>query len=222
MCDPIAALQIDRSRHGNFDLQGLVGKDISNCTVGVIGTGKIGLCFARILRGFGATVLGFDVYKSPEAQALGVTYVESMDEILARCDVISLHCNLTKENTHMFDDAAFGKMKEGAMLINTSRGGLIDTHAAIRALKSGRLGALGLDVVEEEGSVFFKYKEREVPDELARLILFNNVIVTGHQAFLTHEALDAIASTTISNIDKVVAAAAAGAPVSAGPTVVTA
>ncbi len=156
---------IDRTRHGNFDLSGLVGKDISTCTVGIVGTGRIGLCFARILRGFGSTLLAYDMYHSPDAAALGITYV-SLEELLERSDIISLHCNLTPENTHMIDAKSLARMKPGAMLINTARGGLIDTQAAIAALKTGHLGALGIDVVEEESSVFFRYRDREVPDAL--------------------------------------------------------
>ncbi len=211
---------VDRTRHGNFDLQGLVGRDLASCTVGIVGTGRIGLCLARIMHGFGSKLLAYDVYHSPEAAALGVTYV-TLEELLASSDVISLHCNLTPENTHMLDAKAFAAMKPGAVVINTARGGLIDTRAAIDALKSGHLGALGIDVVEEESSVFFRYREREIPDGLARLLLFNNVLVTGHQAFLTEEALAAIASVTLGNVDAILARAPGGA-VAAGPTVVVA
>jgi D-lactate dehydrogenase len=171
------------------------------------------------MHGFGSKLLAHDVYHSPEAAALGVTYVD-LPELLKSADVISLHCNLTPENTHMIDERAFASMKPGAVLINTARGGLVDTRAAINALKSGHLGALGIDVVEEESSVFFRYREREVPDALARLLLFNNVLVTGHQAFLTDEALTAIASVTASNVDAILDARDAGKSVAPGPTVV--
>lgn len=195
----------DRSRHLNFELSGLVGHDIRSRTVGVVGTGKIGMAFLRILNGFGSKLLAHDIYESPEAKAMGVEYV-GLDELLSRCDIISLHTNLSPETTHMFDARAFGLMKRGSMLLNTSRGGLIDTRAAIDALKSGQLGHLGIDVVEDEGAVFFHYaKAADVSDEICRLLCMNNVIVTGHQAFLTYEALENIATATVSNIETVLA-----------------
>ncbi len=191
----------NRVREGNFALDGLLGFDLAFKTVGVVGTGEIGRVVARILRGFDCTVLAHDPQPDPALQAAGVRYVE-IAELLAASDVVTLHCPLTPATRHLVDDAALARMKPGAMLINTSRGGLVDTRALVRALKSGRLGSLGLDVYEEEADLFFQdLSSRIIPDDLfARLLTFPNVLVTGHQAFFTEEALTAIAETTIANV----------------------
>jgi D-lactate dehydrogenase len=167
-------------------------------TVGVVGTGRIGAALARIARGFGCRVLAYDPY--PE-KGLPVDYV-SLDELLAEADIISLHCPLTPDTHHMINKAALARMKRGVMLINTSRGGIVDTRAVISGLKSGQIGHLGLDVYEEEGDLFFEDLSGQVlqDDTFARLLTFPNVLVTAHQAFFTEEALMAIAETTLDNI----------------------
>lgn len=199
-----------RVREGNFALEGLLGFDLHGRTVGVVGTGKIGAAFCRIMAGFGCEVLAFDPAPSPEVLAAGVRYVP-LPELLARSDVISLHCPLTPATHHLIDAAALARMKHGAMLVNTSRGAVVDTRAVIAALKSGALGSLGLDVYEEEADLFFRDLSGEVlhDDVFARLLTFPNVVVTGHQAFFTEDALRAIAATTIANLD---AFAAGGRP----------
>lgn len=191
----------NRVREGNFALDGLMGFDMKGKTVGLIGTGRIGVVTARILGGFNCRVLGFDPYPSEEAGKAGVQYV-SLDELLAASDMISLHCPLTPETHYVIDRAAIAKMKSGVMLINTSRGGLIDTAAVIEALKKGKIGSVGLDVYEEEGDIFFEDLSDKIiqDDVLARLLTFPQVIVTGHQAFFTREAMENIASTTIGNL----------------------
>ncbi len=190
-----------RVRDGNFSLQGLMGFDLVGKTAGVVGTGKIGAVVARILHGFGCRLLGFDPHPNPECRKLGLEYVP-LEELLARSDIITLHCPLTPQTYHLINRDALQLLKPGAMLINTSRGAVIDTPAVIQALKSGHLGSLGLDVYEEEGDVFFQDLSDQViqDDVLARLLTFPNVIVTGHQAFFTREALQAIAETTLGNI----------------------
>ncbi len=191
----------NRVREGNFALEGLLGFDLHGRTAGVIGTGKIGRVTAGILRGFGMEVLAYDPYPHPEIEAMGGRYVE-LDELLANACIVTLHCPLTPETYHLIDAEALGKMCHGAMLINTSRGALIDAEAAIDALKSGQLGALGLDVYEEEADLFFEDLSSTViqDDVFARLLTFPNVLITGHQAFFTEEALTAIATTTINNL----------------------
>ena len=193
----------NRVREGNFALDGLVGFDMSGKTVGVIGTGQIGTVVAKILTGFGCPTLAFDPIPNPTCRSLGVRYVE-LNELLAQSDVISLHCPLTAENKYIINDAAIAKMKTGVMLINTSRGALLDTVAIIDALKSGKIGYLGLDVYEEEEDIFFEDRSGLIlsDDVFARLLTFPNVIITGHQAFLTREALLNIAATTIDNITR--------------------
>lgn len=190
-----------RVREGNFSLEGLSGFDLFDRVVGVVGTGRIGAAFARIMNGFGCKLLAFDPAANPDCVALGVAYVE-LQELLARADVISLHCPLTKETRHLIDEAAVGRMKPGVMLINTSRGALIDTRAVIQGLKSGQLGYLGIDVYEEEEQLFFEDLSNEViqDDTFMRLLTFPNVMVTAHQGFFTHEALTAIAETTLLNV----------------------
>ncbi|CBJ49727.1 2-hydroxyacid dehydrogenase [Ralstonia solanacearum] len=196
----------NRTREGDFSLDGLLGFDLAGKTVGVVGTGQIGQVFARIMAGFGCRLLAFDPF--PQA-ALGVTYVP-LPTLLAQSDIVSLHCPLNADTHHLIDARALASMKMGAMLINTSRGGLIDSPALIDALKSGQLGHLGLDVYEEEADLFFEDRSADVlqDDVLARLLTFPNVIVTAHQAFFTREALAGIADTTLANA----AAWAAGAP----------
>jgi D-lactate dehydrogenase len=193
----------NRVREGNFALEGLLGFDLNGRTAGVIGTGKIGAVAARILRGFGCEVLAFDPWPDEECRSLGVDYV-ALDDLLARSDIVTLHCPLTPENHHLINAAALAQMKPGVMLINTSRGGLLDTRAVIDALKSGKLGHVGLDVYEEEGEMFFEDLSSTIlrDDIFTRLLTFPNVIITGHQGFFTREALANIAATTIANISE--------------------
>jgi D-lactate dehydrogenase len=189
-----------RVREGNFALDGLLGFDLHGKTMGVVGTGKIGTVFARIAAGFGCRVLAHDPYPNEEVEGLGARYVE-MEEMLGEADIIALHLPLTPETHHLIDGDAVARMKEGVMLINTSRGGLVDTRAVIEGLKSGRIGSLGLDVYEEEADLFFEDLSGTViqDDVFARLLTFPNVLVTGHQGFFTREALAAIAGTTLGN-----------------------
>jgi len=191
-----------RVREGNFELDGLLGFDLHGRTVGVVGTGKIGECFARIMAGFGCRLLAHDLRPNPGCVALGANYVP-LPELLAGSDIVSLHCPLTPQTHHLINDRALATMKRGAMLINTSRGAVVDTRAAIEALKSGALGSLGLDVYEEEGDLFFRDLSEDViqDDVFARLLTLPNVIVTGHQAFFTEDALAAIAQVTLANLD---------------------
>jgi D-lactate dehydrogenase len=192
---------VARVRDGNFSLDGLLGFDLHGRTVGVVGTGRIGLATIAILRGFGCRVLAFDPLPSPAANDMGAEYT-SLERLFAESDVVTLHCPLSPATRHLIDGNAIGRMKRGVMLINTSRGALVDARAAIDALKSGHLGYLGLDVYEEEADLFFEDLSSRVlqDDVLARLLTFPNVIVTSHQAFFTHEALSAIAETTLSNV----------------------
>ena len=191
----------NRTREGNFELDGLMGFDLVGRTVAVIGTGKIGIIFARILAGFGCELLGFDLHHSPEFERLGGRYAEA-DEIVAEADIISLHCPLTPKTHHIVNARTLDRVKRGALLINTSRGGLVDTEAVIEALKSGQLGGLAIDVYEQEASLFFKdLSSIVIPDDvIQRLVSFPNVIVTGHQAFFTREALGTILDTTLRSI----------------------
>ncbi len=193
----------NRVREGNFALDGLVGFDMHGKTVGVIGTGQIGIVVAQILTGFGCPTLAFDPIPNPTCHSLGVRYVE-LNELLAQSDVISLHCPLTPQNKHIINDAAIARMKNGVMLINTSRGALLDTVAIIGGLKGGKIGYLGLDVYEEEEEIFFEDRSGLIlgDDVFARLLTFPNVIITGHQAFFTREALLNIAAKTIDNITR--------------------
>ncbi|PAA08335.1 2-hydroxyacid dehydrogenase [Pseudomonas fragi] len=191
----------NRTREGDFTLHGLTGFDLVGKTVGVVGTGQIGATFGKIMAGFGCKLMCFDPYPNAELLALGAQYV-SLPELLAGSHIISLHCPLTADNKHLINAASLATLKHGAMLINTGRGALVDTPALIEALKNGQLGYLGLDVYEEEAQLFFEDRS-DLPlqdDVLARLLTFPNVIITAHQAFLTREALNAIASTTLSNI----------------------
>ena len=191
-----------RTRDSNFALNGLLGFDLNGKTAGVIGTGRIGQVMVRILKGFGMDVLLYDRYPNKEwAAAAGATYVE-LDEIYAKADIISLHCPLTPETKYIINAASIAKMKHGVMLINTSRGALINTKDLIDALKTGKIGAAGLDVYEEEDEYFFEDHSSTIltDDTLARLLTFPNVLITAHQAFFTQEALSNIADTTLGNI----------------------
>ncbi len=185
-----------RSKDFNFSLNGLTGFDLHGKTVGVIGTGRIGRAFIEICKGFGMRVLAYDKYPAD-----GLEYVR-LDELLAQSDIISLHCPLTEDTYHIMDEAALGKCKEGVVLLNTSRGALVDAEALLAAIKSRHVGAACLDVYEEEGDLFFEDNSDHIleDDTLARLISMPNVIVTSHQAFLTREALANIAQTTVENL----------------------
>jgi D-lactate dehydrogenase len=190
-----------RVRDGNFALDGLLGFDIHRRTVGIVGTGKIGVAVARIMKGFGCRIVAYDPFVNEECVALGVQYL-SLDELLATAHIITLHCPLTPETHHLIDTSAIARMQRGVMLINTSRGAVVETRAVIAALKSGAIAHLGLDVYEEEGDMFFRNLSNEVlqDDVFARLLTFPNVLITGHQAFFTAEALTAIAEVTLENL----------------------
>ncbi|MBF9196379.1 2-hydroxyacid dehydrogenase [Microvirga terrestris] len=192
----------NRVREGNFSLEGLLGFDLHGKTVGVIGTGKIGQVVLRILQGFGCHCLAFDPYPNPDVEALGARYV-SKAELLGQSHIITLHCPLTPETHHFIDKAAISTCRPGVMLVNTSRGSVIDTHAVIAGLKSGAIGSLALDVYEEESELFFRDHSAEIirDDLFARLLTFPNVLLTGHQAFFTQEALTNISEITLANID---------------------
>ncbi|MBM4152979.1 MAG: 2-hydroxyacid dehydrogenase [Kiritimatiellaceae bacterium] len=193
----------NRTRDSNFSLGGLLGFDLYGKTVGILGTGRIGQILAGILKGFGMRVLAYDHFPRPEwAAGAGVEYV-SLEDLYRQSDIISLHCPLTSDTEYMINEQSLALMKDGVMIINTSRGGLIQTSALIQALKTGKIGSAGLDVYEEEDDYFFEDRSGEVltDDVLARLFTFPNVLVTAHQAFFTHEALCNIAETTLSNLD---------------------
>jgi D-lactate dehydrogenase len=201
-----------RVREGNFSLAGLEGFDLHGRTAGVVGLGKIGRCLADILRGFGMDVLGYDARPDREyAARSGVRYVE-LDDLFARADLVSLHAPLTPETHHLIDDERIRSMKRGVLVINTSRGALVDTAALIEGLKSGQLGGAGLDVYEEESEYFFEDRSDDViaDDLLARLLTFPNVLVTSHQAFLTVDALEAIAETTAASVREFLAGGRGG------------
>ncbi|ENQ8745565.1 2-hydroxyacid dehydrogenase [Vibrio parahaemolyticus] len=191
-----------RTRDANFSLEGLVGFNFFGKTVGVIGTGKIGIATMRIFKGLGMELLCYDPYENPLALEMGARYC-SLEEIYANADVISLHCPMSEENYHLLNENAFAQMKDGVMIINTSRGELLDSVAAIEALKQGKIGALGLDVYDNEKDLFFQDKSNDVivDDVFRRLSACHNVLFTGHQAFLTHEALNNIASVTLNNVE---------------------
>ncbi|CAH0997452.1 D-lactate dehydrogenase [Emticicia aquatica] len=191
----------NRVREGNFSLEKLIGFDLFQKTIGVIGTGKIGEAFAKIMLGFGCKVIAYDIFKNQNLIDLGVTY-SSLDDVLSQSDIISLHCPLTDKTIHLIDNEALEKMKTGVMLINTSRGALIDTQAVVEALKNKKIGYLGLDVYEQESNIFFNDLSEEIliDDTLARLMTFPNVLITSHQGFLTEEALTQIAIITLNNI----------------------
>ncbi len=192
----------NRTRESNFSIKGLLGFDLNGKKAGVIGTGKIGRIFIRIVKGLGMDVVAYDPYPNKSyADGLGFTYVE-LDELYKSSDIISLHCPLTNDTFHLIDKDAVSLMKKNVMLINTSRGGLIDTKALVDSLKEGKVGYVGLDVYEEEENFFFEdHSDSIVTDDiLARLQTFNNVLITSHQAFFTKEALGNISFTTLSNI----------------------
>ncbi|PTN39063.1 2-hydroxyacid dehydrogenase [Desulfonatronum sp. SC1] len=191
----------NRVRERNFALDGLLGFDVFGKTVGVVGTGKIGTVFSRLMSGFGCELLGYDPRPNDECKALGVQYVQ-LDELHERSHIISLHCPLTPQTRHLINRESLARMRQGVMLINTSRGAIVDTRAVIVALKSGRIGSLGLDVYEEEADLFFEDLSDEViqDDVFARLLTFPNVLITGHQGFFTREALRNIAETTLTNV----------------------
>jgi D-lactate dehydrogenase len=189
-----------RVREGNFSLNGLLGSNLHGKTVGLVGLGKIGMAAARIFKGLGCTVLGFDPHVPGEFRAIGQAV--PFEELLVRSDYVSLHCPLTPSTRHLINTAALDRMKSGAMLINTSRGGLIDTAAVIVALKSRKLGALAIDVYEQESELFFHDRSDDIigDDVFQRLMTFPNVLVTGHQGFFTKEAMQEIAQTTEHNL----------------------
>jgi D-lactate dehydrogenase len=191
----------NRVREQNFSLNGLLGFNVQGKTVGVLGTGNIGTSFCRIMLGFGCRVVAFDLMPNPELKKLGVTYLPK-EEVFKCADILSLHCPLNESTHHIINGEAIALMKKGVMLINTSRGGLIDTKAAIDALKSKQLGYLGLDVYEHEGQLFFRDLSANIieDDTIQRLMSFPNVLITAHQAFLTEEALQQIAATTLTNV----------------------
>jgi D-lactate dehydrogenase len=190
-----------RVREGNFSLDGLMGFDMQGKIVGVIGTGRIGTTIARILAGFGCRLLGYDIAPNQACVSVGMRYV-GLGELFRNAHIITLHCPLTPKTHHLIDTAAIDQMRDGVMFINTSRGRVVDTQALIDGLKSGKIGSLGLDVYEEEESLFFRDLSNQViqDDVFARLLTFPNVIITAHQAFFTHEAMEQIASTTLQNI----------------------
>lgn len=190
----------NRTRDNNFDLNGLLGFNLHGKTVGLIGTGRIGLATARILQGFGCRILAYDPVPTMPAPA-SIQYV-SLSELYASADIISLHCPLTPQSRHLIDSQSLAQMKKGVMLINTSRGALVDTQAVIKALKTGHLGYLGLDVYEQEADLFFKDLSLQViADEVfQRLLTFPNVLITGHQAFFTAEAMQQISAITSENL----------------------
>ena len=191
-----------RSRDFNFSLSGLTGFDLHGKTVGVIGTGKIGRVFVDICRGFGMNVLAFDKYPAEGLDNGDTIRYTDLEELFAKSDIISLHCPLTDETHHIIDEKAIGKCKKGVVILNTSRGALVDAQALLEGIKSRKIGAACLDVYEEESDLFFEDNSGHILDDdiLARLISMPNVIVTSHQAFLTHEALENIAETTVRNL----------------------
>lgn len=191
----------NRVRENNFSLERLIGFDLNGKSVGVIGTGKIGAVFCKIMLGFGCTVYASDMYESEALKQLGVIY-QSFEEVLKVADIISLHCPLTPETHHLINKEALSLMKDGVMLINTSRGGLINSKEAIVALKRRKLGYLGIDVYEEEEELFYNDLSESIilDDEISRLMTFPNVLITAHQAFVTKEALEQIAVTTLQNL----------------------
>ncbi len=191
-----------RNRAGYFLLDGLTGFDMRGKVVGIVGTGMIGKCLAEILLGFGCQVIAYDKQPDAELQSRSGVVYEDMSTLLSKSDIVSLHVPLFPDTHYLINDDAIAAMKHGAMLINTSRGALVDSKALIRGLKSGKIGAAGLDVYEEEAGIFFHDRSTEImtDDVLARLMTFRNVVITSHQAFLTHEALTGIASTTHESI----------------------
>lgn len=191
----------NRVREQNFSLNGLLGFDLYKKTVGVIGTGHIGEVFCRILHGLGCNILACDPVKKPAVEAIGIPYVP-MNALFPQCDILSLHCPLDEATRYLVNNDTISQMKTGVMLINTSRGGLVDTKAIIAGLKTGKIGYLGIDVYEQEADLFFQNRSEQIilDDTIARLMSFPNVLITAHQGFFTQEALDQIALTTLDNI----------------------
>lgn len=191
----------NRIREMNFSLERLIGFDIYNKTIGVIGTGKIGSAFCRIMLGFGCRILAYDIYEQEDLKSIGIQYT-SLDNCFEQSDIISLHCPLNSETKYLINRERIGKMKDGVMLINTSRGALINTRDIIDGLKHQKIGYLGIDVYEQEDKLFFEdFSEIVIQDDIiARLLTFPNVLITSHQGFLTHEALDNISQITFENI----------------------
>jgi len=191
----------NRTKEDNFSLSGLLGFNIHGKTIGIIGTGKIGLATAKILSGFGVTLLANDPILNSEAVNYGINYV-SLEELLSRADIVSLHCPLNESTQHLLNTKTIAQMKPGVMIINTGRGGLIDSQCLIDNLKSGHIGHLALDVYEQECELFFEDRSSSIvqDDIFQRLLTFPNVLITGHQGFFTQEALTQIAATTIHNI----------------------
>ncbi|MEM8778577.1 MAG: 2-hydroxyacid dehydrogenase [Cyanobacteria bacterium P01_G01_bin.49] len=192
----------NRVRDDNFSLNGLLGFDLHGRTVGIIGTGKIGIIFANIMQGFGCNLLGYDPYPNPQFTALENAHYVDLSELLVNSDIISLHCPLTSENYHLINAKNISDLKHGMMLINTSRGKLIDTKAVISGIKSGKIAHLGIDVYEQEDGIFFKdLSDTIIQDDTFQLLQsFPNVVITSHQGYFTENALDDIATTTIANI----------------------
>src|SRR5271170_1547238 len=192
----------NRIRENNFSLQGLLGFTLHGKTAGIIGTGKIGLCTAKILRGFGMKVLAYDVYHNPEFIAIGGEYISTLEELLPQCHIVSLHAPLLETTKNMINADTIQLMRPGALLVNTSRGALVHHQAIIEALKKKHLGGLAIDVYEAEEGLFFKNHEGEILDDeiISRLMTFHNVLITGHQGFFTRESLSEIASVTVNNL----------------------
>lgn len=192
----------NRVRDDNFSLEGLLGFDLHGCTVGVVGTGKIGMVFAQIMQGFGCSLLGYDAYPKAQFEAIGNARYVPLSELLVNSDIVSLHCPLLPETYHLINANTIDQMKSGVMLINTSRGGLIDTSAVIKGIKSSKIGYLGIDVYEQEDDLFFQDLSNTIiqDDNFQLLQSFPNVAITAHQAFFTRNALESIATTTLSNI----------------------
>ena len=192
----------NRTRDDNFSLNGLMGFDLHGRTVGIIGTGKIGTILAHIVHGFGCHLVGYNPYPNPKFEAIGDARYVELSELLANSDIISLHCPLTEDNYHLINEKTIAQMKPGVMLINTSRGQLIDTKAVIKGIKSGQIGYLGIDVYEQEDEIFFKdLSDTIIQDDTFQLLQsFPNVLITSHQAYFTEDAMNVIAATTVANI----------------------
>ncbi|MDX1426936.1 MAG: 2-hydroxyacid dehydrogenase, partial [Salegentibacter mishustinae] len=192
----------NRVREGNFSLKNLIGFNLYGKTIGVIGTGQIGATFCRIIKGFGCKIIAFDVSKSYELVQQGVEYL-SLDEVFQQCDILSLHCPLNASTKHIVNEKSIALMKDGVMIINTSRGALINTADVITGLTSKKIGYLGIDVYEQEEKLFFEdLSESIIEDDLIlKLISFPNVLITSHQAYFTKEAMDEITTTTLQNIE---------------------
>jgi D-lactate dehydrogenase len=191
----------NRVREGNFAIEGLLGFDLHGKTVGLVGTGRIGTCTGKILQGFGCRVLACDPHPAPEARGAGFHFSD-LDEVLGSADILSLHCPLTIETRHIINAETIAGMARGVMLINTSRGALIDTRAVIDGLLAGQIGYLGIDVYEDEAELFYEDHSNRMllDDQLSRLLTLPNVLITGHQAFFTREAVTTIAATTLASV----------------------